>query len=258
MTRTDDCVPLQRVVLREPHQHSPADGLQQPPRLQTPAGHSGPHHAGTQRGRPQRPQRPHGGSQWRPSRWREGRDAEPQSGAGGADAGRQRSGDDAERVPRGLLPGQVLSQLPLSGRWRWFTVLARLGQSENQDVPSDRKQIFWDCSHCHDPHQQSGPGQSPLLPFSLSQPLCLFQAAEDIYLAERPVLQDVLYYMDRIFTVIFTMEMVVKWLALGFVKYFTNAWCWLDFVIVMVSEGTWRCKKAADSKFVKLVQFSLS
>ena len=61
------------------------------------------------------------------------------------------------------------------------------------------------------------------------------QAAEDIYLAERPVLQDLLYYMDRIFTVIFTMEMVVKWLALGFVKYFTNAWCWLDFVIVMVS-----------------------
>lgn len=50
------------------------------------------------------------------------------------------------------------------------------------------------------------------------------------------MLQDILYYMDRIFTVIFTMEMVVKWLALGFVKYFTNAWCWLDFVIVMVSE----------------------
>jgi hypothetical protein len=40
--------------------------------------------------------------------------------------------------------------------------------------------------------------------------------------------------MDRIFTVIFTLEMAVKWLALGFVKYFTNAWCWLDFVIVMV------------------------
>ena len=63
--------------------------------------------------------------------------------------------------------------------------------------------------------------------------LCV-QAAEDIYLAERPVLQDVLYYMDKIFTVIFAMEMSVKWLALGFVKYFTNAWCWLDFVIVMV------------------------
>ena len=40
--------------------------------------------------------------------------------------------------------------------------------------------------------------------------------------------------MDRIFTVIFFIEMLIKWLALGFKKYFTNAWCWLDFVIVMV------------------------
>jgi voltage-gated sodium channel type II alpha len=63
-----------------------------------------------------------------------------------------------------------------------------------------------------------------------------FQALEDTYLKERPALQDVLYYMDRIFTVIFTLEMAVKWLALGFVKYFTNAWCWLDFVIVMVNK----------------------
>lgn len=41
--------------------------------------------------------------------------------------------------------------------------------------------------------------------------------------------------MDRIFTVIFFIEMLIKWLALGFQVYFTNAWCWLDFVIVMVS-----------------------
>ena len=58
---------------------------------------------------------------------------------------------------------------------------------------------------------------------------------EDVHLKNHPVLQDVLYYMDRIFTVIFFLEMCVKWLALGFLKYFTNAWCWLDFVIVMVS-----------------------
>ena len=63
-----------------------------------------------------------------------------------------------------------------------------------------------------------------------------FQALEDVHLPNRPVLQDVLYYMDRIFTVTFFLEMCVKWLALGFVKYFTNAWCWLDFVIVMVSD----------------------
>eukprot|EP00095_Tigriopus_kingsejongensis_P003327 snap_masked-scaffold524_size146631-processed-gene-0.4 protein:Tk03327 transcript:snap_masked-scaffold524_size146631-processed-gene-0.4-mRNA-1 annotation:"sodium channel protein para" len=62
-------------------------------------------------------------------------------------------------------------------------------------------------------------------------------ALEDVHLKNRPVLQDVLYYMDRIFTVIFFLEMCVKWLALGFVKYFTNAWCWLDFVIVMFSLG---------------------
>lgn len=40
--------------------------------------------------------------------------------------------------------------------------------------------------------------------------------------------------MDRIFTVIFFIEMLIKWLALGFKNYFTNAWCWLDFIIVMV------------------------
>lgn len=61
------------------------------------------------------------------------------------------------------------------------------------------------------------------------------QALEDVHLQQRPVLQDVLYYMDRIFTVIFFLEMLIKWLALGFKKYFTNAWCWLDFIIVMVS-----------------------
>ncbi|XP_050314713.1 sodium channel protein para isoform X9 [Anthonomus grandis grandis] len=60
-------------------------------------------------------------------------------------------------------------------------------------------------------------------------------ALEDVHLQQRPILQDILYYMDRIFTVIFFFEMLIKWLALGFQKYFTNAWCWLDFVIVMVS-----------------------
>lgn len=61
-------------------------------------------------------------------------------------------------------------------------------------------------------------------------------ALEDVNLPHRPVLQDILYYMDRIFTVIFFLEMLIKWLALGYKVYFTNAWCWLDFVIVMVSK----------------------
>ncbi|XP_055302529.1 sodium channel protein para isoform X17 [Sitodiplosis mosellana] len=60
-------------------------------------------------------------------------------------------------------------------------------------------------------------------------------ALEDVHLPHRPVLQDILYYMDRIFTVIFFLEMLIKWVALGFKAYFNNAWCWLDFVIVMLS-----------------------
>ncbi|XP_063929400.1 sodium channel protein para-like isoform X3 [Zophobas morio] len=65
-------------------------------------------------------------------------------------------------------------------------------------------------------------------------------ALEDVHLQQRPILQDVLYYMDRIFTVIFFFEMLIKWLALGFQTYFTNAWCWLDFVIVMVCNHVYK------------------
>ena len=81
----------------------------------------------------------------------------------------------------------------------------------------------------------------------------IFQALEDVHLKNRPALQDVLYYMDRIFTVVFFLEMCVKWLALGFVKYFTNAWCWLDFVIVMVR----KTKKLSRPKMMFYLLFFL-
>ncbi|XP_077555665.1 sodium voltage-gated channel paralytic isoform X7 [Haemaphysalis longicornis] len=60
-------------------------------------------------------------------------------------------------------------------------------------------------------------------------------ALEDVNLKDRPLLKAVLTYMDKTFTVIFFFEMLLKWTAFGFKKYFTNAWCWLDFVIVLVS-----------------------
>lgn len=44
-----------------------------------------------------------------------------------------------------------------------------------------------------------------------------------------------LEYADKVFTYIFVLEMLLKWVAYGFKKYFTNAWCWLDFLIVDVS-----------------------
>ena len=44
-----------------------------------------------------------------------------------------------------------------------------------------------------------------------------------------------LEYADKVFTYIFILEMLLKWVAYGFKVYFTNAWCWLDFLIVDVS-----------------------
>lgn len=50
-----------------------------------------------------------------------------------------------------------------------------------------------------------------------------------------------LEYTDRVFTFIFVFEMLLKWVAYGFKKYFTNAWCWLDFLIVNVSGSVGTC-----------------
>ena len=52
---------------------------------------------------------------------------------------------------------------------------------------------------------------------------------------EKKWLKDALVIVDKFFTVIFLLEMFLKWFAYGFRWYFSNAWCWLDFVIVMVS-----------------------
>ncbi|KAG8138734.1 hypothetical protein E2320_001534 [Naja naja] len=60
-------------------------------------------------------------------------------------------------------------------------------------------------------------------------------AFEDIYLSERRNIKIMLDYADKIFTYIFVLEMLLKWVAYGFHKYFTNAWCWLDFLIVDIS-----------------------
>ncbi|XP_039379414.1 sodium channel protein type 5 subunit alpha-like isoform X4 [Mauremys reevesii] len=60
-------------------------------------------------------------------------------------------------------------------------------------------------------------------------------AFEDINLQKRKNIKTMLEFLDKVFTYIFVFEMFLKWLAYGFRKYFTNAWCWLDFLIVNVS-----------------------
>lgn len=44
----------------------------------------------------------------------------------------------------------------------------------------------------------------------------------------------ILKILDKVFTVIFVFEMALKMTAYGFKRYFTDAWCWLDFIIVDV------------------------
>ena len=41
--------------------------------------------------------------------------------------------------------------------------------------------------------------------------------------------------LDVIFTIIFTIELFLKWFAYGIRTYFKNGWNGLDFVIVIVS-----------------------
>uniref|UniRef100_A0A8C1DMA5 Sodium channel protein n=2 Tax=Cyprinus carpio TaxID=7962 RepID=A0A8C1DMA5_CYPCA len=60
-------------------------------------------------------------------------------------------------------------------------------------------------------------------------------AFEDIYIEQRRVIKIILEYADLVFTYVFVIEMLLKWVAYGFKVYFTNAWCWLDFLIVDVS-----------------------
>ncbi|TNN84568.1 Sodium channel protein type 3 subunit alpha [Liparis tanakae] len=64
---------------------------------------------------------------------------------------------------------------------------------------------------------------------------CFRIAFEDVYIEKRKTIKIVLEFADKIFTYIFILEMLLKWVAYGYAKYFTNAWCWLDFLIVDVS-----------------------
>ena len=45
-------------------------------------------------------------------------------------------------------------------------------------------------------------------------------------------------HLDKMFTVTFALELLLKMTAYGPRRYFTDAWCWLDFVIVAVRTVT--------------------
>uniref|UniRef100_A0A8C2YK58 Sodium channel protein type 7 subunit alpha n=1 Tax=Chinchilla lanigera TaxID=34839 RepID=A0A8C2YK58_CHILA len=59
-------------------------------------------------------------------------------------------------------------------------------------------------------------------------------AFEDIYIDQRKTIKILLEYADMIFTYIFILEMLLKWMAYGFKAYFSNGWYRLDFMVVIV------------------------
>ncbi|XP_054475825.1 sodium channel protein type 4 subunit alpha B-like [Anoplopoma fimbria] len=57
---------------------------------------------------------------------------------------------------------------------------------------------------------------------------------EDIHLQHRQVLNMVLERADQVFTCFFLIEMILKWIAFGLKKYFSDAGSWVDFLILQV------------------------
>ncbi|XP_076441123.1 sodium channel protein 1 brain-like [Babylonia areolata] len=49
------------------------------------------------------------------------------------------------------------------------------------------------------------------------------------------LLKDIVKYANYAFAVLFTLEMIIRWMAYGVTRYFTSAWNIIDFIVVVVS-----------------------
>ncbi|KAH9635801.1 hypothetical protein HF086_002361, partial [Spodoptera exigua] len=76
-----------------------------------------------------------------------------------------------------------------------------------------------------------------VLIFASSITLCF----EDIHLEKNKPLKKILYWTNLGFCMIFIIEMFLKWIALGFFRYFTSFWTLLDFTIVFIVNDKWEC-----------------
>ncbi|XP_067869321.1 sodium channel protein type 4 subunit alpha-like [Heterodontus francisci] len=101
------------------------------------------------------------------------------------------------------------------------------------DIKSDRGKMWWNLRKtCFSIVEHNWFESFIIFMILLSSGALAF---EDIYIENRKVIKIMLEYADQVFTYIFVVEMLLKWIAYGFKTYFTNAWCWLDFLIVDVS-----------------------
>uniref|UniRef100_A0A4X2KTT4 Sodium channel protein n=1 Tax=Vombatus ursinus TaxID=29139 RepID=A0A4X2KTT4_VOMUR len=101
------------------------------------------------------------------------------------------------------------------------------------DITSDRGKIWWNLRKaCFRMVEHNWFETFIVFMILLSSGALAF---EDIYIEQRKVIRTILEYADKVFSYVFVLEMLLKWVAYGFKVYFTNAWCWLDFLIVDVS-----------------------
>ncbi|XP_036610660.1 sodium channel protein type 4 subunit alpha [Trichosurus vulpecula] len=101
------------------------------------------------------------------------------------------------------------------------------------DITSDRGKIWWNLRKaCFRMVEHNWFESFIVFMILLSSGALAF---EDIYIEQRKVIRTILEYADKVFSYVFVLEMLLKWVAYGFKVYFTNAWCWLDFLIVDVS-----------------------
>uniref|UniRef100_A0A452UBW8 Sodium channel protein n=1 Tax=Ursus maritimus TaxID=29073 RepID=A0A452UBW8_URSMA len=100
------------------------------------------------------------------------------------------------------------------------------------DIESGKGKIWWNIRKtCYRIVEHSWFESFIVLMILLSSGALAF---EDIYIEKKKTIKIILEYADKIFTYVFILEMLLKWVAYGYKTYFTNAWCWLDFLIVDV------------------------
>ena len=68
---------------------------------------------------------------------------------------------------------------------------------------------------------------------------------EDKDIEDKVALKGILKSLDKVFSMVFVLEMVLKVTAYGPKKYLSDAWCWLDFIIVAVKRSTQYCNTTA-------------
>ncbi|KAK7893124.1 hypothetical protein WMY93_022276 [Mugilogobius chulae] len=56
---------------------------------------------------------------------------------------------------------------------------------------------------------------------------------EDKFLPTHTDLKVFLGYLDQVITYLFVLEILFKWIGLGFKRYFTDGWCWLDLIVTL-------------------------